>query len=89
MAAAAHGHRKSAQRIEHVHRLTRAVSVGSTQEFLQADKEDQEVTEACKQLIKNSIICWNYLYLTQKLAEIKDPVKRDDLCTRGIRLRRL
>ena len=63
--------------IEHVHRFTRAVSVGSPQEFLQADKEDQEMAEACKRLIKNSIICWNYLYLTQKLAEIKDPVKRE------------
>jgi TnpA family transposase len=63
--------------IEHVHRFTRAVSVGSPQEFLQAEKEGQEMAEACKRLIKNSIICWNYLYLTQKLAEIKDPAKRE------------
>jgi len=27
-------------------------------------------------LIKNSIICWNYLFLTQKLAEQKDLQKR-------------
>jgi TnpA family transposase len=64
--------------IEHVHRFTRAVSVGSPQEFLQAEKEDQEMAEACKRLIKNCIVCWNYLYLTQKLAEIKDPVKREE-----------
>ena len=63
--------------IEHVHRFTRAVSVGSPQEFLQAEKEGQEMAEACKRLIKNSIVCWNYLYLTQKLAEIKDPAKRE------------
>ena len=62
--------------VEHVHRFTRAVSVGSPREFLQAEKEDQEMAEACKRLIKNSIICWNYLYLSQKLAEIEDPVKR-------------
>jgi hypothetical protein len=42
-------------------------------EFLQAEKEDQEMAEACKRLIKNCIICWNYLYLSQKLAEIDDP----------------
>jgi hypothetical protein len=36
------------------------------------------MAEACKRLIKNCIICWNYLYLSQKLAEI-DPAKREEL----------
>jgi hypothetical protein len=26
------------------------------------------LAEACKLLIKNCIICWNYLYLSQKLS---------------------
>ena len=39
---------KQLDRIEHVHRFTRAVSVGNPREFLQAEKEDQEMTEACK-----------------------------------------
>lgn len=64
-------------RIEHVHRFTRAVSVGNPREFLEAEKEDQEMEEACKRLIKNCIICWNYLYLSQKLEEIKDPSSRE------------
>jgi hypothetical protein len=33
--------------------------------------------EACKRLIKNCIICWNYLYLSQKLEEIKDTTERE------------
>jgi hypothetical protein len=41
-------------------------------------QSDQEIAEACKRLIKNCIICWNYLYLSQKLAEIDDPVKREE-----------
>ena len=45
--------------IEHVHAFTRAVSIGNPREFLQAEKEDQEMAEACKRLIKNCIICWN------------------------------
>src|SRR5271165_3746480 len=65
--------------IEHVRAFTRAVSVGNPHEFLQAEKEDQEMAEACKRLIKNCIICWNYLYLSQKLAEIDDPAKREEL----------
>jgi TnpA family transposase len=64
--------------VEHVHRFTRAVSVGSPREFLQAKKEDQEMAEACKRLIKNCIICCNYLYLSHKLAEIDAPVKREE-----------
>jgi TnpA family transposase len=64
--------------VEHVHRFTRAVSVGNPREFLQAEKEDQEMAEACKRLIKNCIICWNYLYLSQRLAEIEDPAKREE-----------
>jgi len=47
---------KQMDRIEHVHRFTRAVSVGNPREFLQAEKEDQEMAEACKRLIKNCII---------------------------------
>jgi TnpA family transposase len=67
---------KQLDRIEHVHRFTRAVSVGNPREFLQAEKEDQEMTEACKRLIKNCIICWNYLYLSQKFEEIEDAATR-------------
>jgi hypothetical protein len=67
---------KQLDRIEHVHRFTRAVSVGNPREFLQAEKEDQEMAEACKRLIKNCIICWNYIYLSQKLEEIEDAASR-------------
>ena len=70
---------KQMDRIEHVHRFTRAVSVGNPREFLQAEKEDQEMAEACKRLIKNCIICWNYLYLSQKLEEITDTGSREAL----------
>jgi hypothetical protein len=60
-----------------VHRFTRAVSFGNPREFLQAEKEDQETAEACKRLIKNCIICWNYLYLSQRLEEIEDAASRE------------
>ena len=60
-------------KIEHAHHFTRAISVGSPKEILQVEKEEQEMAEGCKRLIKNCIICWNYLYLSQKLSEIDDP----------------
>jgi len=70
---------KQLDRIEHVHRFTRAVSVRSPREFLQAEKEEQEIAEGFKRLIKNCIICWNYLYLSQKLEEITDAESREAL----------
>ena len=80
---------KQMDRIEHVHRFTRAVSVGNPREFLQAEKEDQEMAEACKRLIKNCIICWNYLYLSQKLEEIKDTASREAFLNAVAMARRL
>ena len=33
--------------------------------------------EACKRLIQNCIICWNYLYPPQEVEEIKDSTERE------------
>ena len=55
--------------------------MGDAREFLQAEKQEQEMAEACQRLIKNCIICWNYLYLSQKLAEMDDPARREALLT--------
>ena len=49
---------------------------GNPREFLQAEKEDQEMAEACKRLIKNCVICWNYLYRSEKFEEIVDAASR-------------
>jgi TnpA family transposase len=59
-------------RVELANRFTRDVAVGNPREFLQAEKEEQEIAEACNRLIKNSIVCWNYLYLGHKLAALRD-----------------
>jgi hypothetical protein len=51
--------------------------VGNPREFLHAEKQEQEMAEACKRLIKNCIICWNYLYLSQKLEDSEDAASRE------------
>ncbi|MDA9163811.1 transposase [Rickettsiaceae bacterium] len=56
-----------------------AVAVGNPREFVQTEKEDQEIAETCNRLIKNCIICWNYLYLTYKLRQINDNIKQEQL----------
>ena len=64
-------------RKNHLNALWRAI--GDPREFLQAEKEGQEVAEACNRLIKNSIVCWNYLYLEHRRAKLSDPEKRQTL----------
>ena len=68
-------------KIESSHRFARAVSIGNGREMTQADKQEQEVAEGCKRLIKNAIVCWNYLYLTQKIAEAESEERRQELLT--------
>lgn len=52
-------------------KFSKAVSFGHSHEFIQGEKEDQEIAEACRRLIKNAIVCWNYLYLSRVLAKEK------------------
>jgi TnpA family transposase len=70
---------KQLNKIEHSHKFARAVSVGNPKELIETEKQEQEIAESCKRLIKNCIICWNYLYLIQKLSETDDPGYKAEL----------
>lgn len=69
---------------ENANKFSRAVSFGNNQEFLYGEKIEQEIAEGCRRLIKNAIICWNYLYFTQKIAEAESEELKQELLT-GIR----
>ncbi|MEA1972187.1 MAG: Tn3 family transposase, partial [Candidatus Cloacimonadota bacterium] len=60
---------KMLNRIESSNKLGKAVFHGSNKEFKYAGKNDQLVADACKRLIENCIICWNYAYLTQLISD--------------------
>lgn len=76
---------KPLNKVELANRFTRAVAVGNPREFTQAEKEEQEIAEACNRLIKNSIICWNYLYLARPIEKATDAETRENLrCTIAI-----
>lgn len=62
---------KQLNNVELANRFTRAVAVGDPQGFAYGEKEEQEIAESCNRLIKNAIICWNYLYLSDKLRRLK------------------
>ena len=47
---------KQLNKIESVHKFTRAVSVSQPRTFSQAEKHEQEIAEGCKRLIKNAAL---------------------------------
>jgi len=67
---------KQLNKVEASNKFSKAVSFGHSQEFIQSEKEDQEIAEACRRLIKNAIVCWNYLYLSRELAAEKSEERR-------------
>lgn len=70
---------KQLNKIESAQKFSKAVSFGHNQEFIQGEKEEQEIAASCRRLIKNAIICWNYLYLSQLLGEAQTQDRRTDL----------
>ena len=70
---------KQLNKVELANKFTRAVAVGNPREFIQTEKEEQEIAEACNRLIKNSIICWNYLYLARQLDKASNEEARENL----------
>ncbi|KAF0250477.1 MAG: transposase Tn3 family protein [bacterium] len=70
---------KQLNKIESSQKFAKAISFGHNNEFIQAEKEEQEIAEACRRLIKNAVICWNYLYLSKNLKEEKSTPKKIEM----------
>ncbi len=70
---------KQLNKVELANRFTRAVAVGNPREYTQTEKEEQEIAEACNRLIRNAIICWNYLYLARQVEKAPDIKEREKL----------
>jgi len=70
---------KQLNKVENAHNFSDAVSFGNNQECLYATKEEQEIAEGCRRVIENSIICWNYLFLSQKIGDEKDTEHKQEI----------
>ena len=68
---------KMLNKIEGSNKLANAVFHGKNKEFKYAGKNEQLVADACKRLIENSIICWNYAYLTNLIANAESKEQRE------------
>jgi TnpA family transposase len=70
---------KQLNKVESSNKFSKAISFGHNHEFIQSEKEDQEIAEGCRRLIKNVITCWNYLFLTRVLDQETDPARKAEL----------
>jgi hypothetical protein len=66
---------KQLNRIELSHRFAKMVFFGNNQELKYATKEEQEMAVGCRQLIQAAIILWNYLFISEKLSQITNPIE--------------
>lgn len=57
--------------VELSHKFADAVFFGRSGEFYEASEELQKVVAACRVLIQNAIILWNYLYISKKILACK------------------
>lgn len=63
---------KQLNKVELSHHFAKSVFYGNNQEFKVGSQEEQEIALLCRHLIQNSIILWNYLFISKKLSEIMD-----------------
>jgi TnpA family transposase len=59
---------KQLNRIELSNKFSNAVFFANSGEFMQGDPEEQALATACKVIIQNSVVLWNYLYISQLLT---------------------
>ncbi|MGD7036079.1 Tn3 family transposase [Methylotuvimicrobium buryatense] len=65
--------------INGANKLSKAISLGNDHAFSQDEKEDQDIAEGCRRLIKNTLICWNYLYLAKELGKDNNEERKKEL----------
>jgi TnpA family transposase len=70
---------KQLNRVELSNKFSNAVFYANDGEFKHATREEQEIITICKTIIQNAIILWNYLYLSQLLANCIDDNERNNI----------
>lgn len=70
---------KQLNRIELSNKFSNAIFFANDGEFKQATVDEQEIAVACRVLIQNAIVLWNYLYLSQLLTNCVDDNERNEM----------
>ena len=70
---------KQLNKVESANKFSKAVFFGNSGEYFYATKDEQDIASNALRLIQNSIICWNYLYISNLLAKEKDEEVRNKI----------
>jgi TnpA family transposase len=70
---------KQLNMVELSNKFSKAIFFSNNQEFKEGTKDEQEIATACMVLIQNAIILWNYLYLSQLIANTADVEQRNKI----------
>jgi len=62
------------------HKLYTALKeLGNSSEFMVATAEEQNIANNSKRLIQNTIILWNYMFITKKLQQAPNQKEKDEI----------
>ena len=67
---------KQLNRIEQANKFSYAVFFDNDQAFQEGGRDEQEISNACKLLLQNAIILWNYLYLSEMVVNTRNQDER-------------
>lgn len=70
---------KQLNRVELSNKFSDAVFWDRGKRFYVGTKEEQEKFTLCKTIIQNSIIFWNYLFLTDRLSQCKNQEDKEEM----------
>ena len=70
---------KQLNKVESSNKFSKAVFFGNSSEFTVATAEEQNIANNSKRLIQNSIILWNYMYITKKLQDAPNQKEKDEI----------
>lgn len=70
---------KQLNRVESANRFSKAVFFDNDEAFQVSTVHDQQMAMACKQVLQNAIVLWNYLSLTELLLATTDDNERRKL----------
>lgn len=68
--------RKQLNKIENANRFSDVVRFANNGESIFPTRQEQLIAESSTRLIKNAIICWNYLYLSNQIHQAKTPERK-------------
>ena len=70
---------KQLNKVEASNKFSKAVFFGNNAEFQVSTVEEQNIANNSKRLIQNSIILWNYLYMSKKIQQAPSQKEKDEI----------